>query len=126
MKILSGSQHGHWHKRCVNKCMKAETPNIKPTGSFLERVSAKMSALFERLVPYGYEDENGFHYGMEPVSEFHLRLYHARSVHTIKRPMKTKKGLITFKHHHPASSNLLFEVPAMLPTNDKLSDANRI
>lgn len=35
-----------------------------PTG-FWQRLVARMRLWFE--IPYGYEDENGFHYGHEPA-----------------------------------------------------------
>ena len=33
---------------------------------FGARMSARVSAFFNRLLPYGYEDETGFHYGQQP------------------------------------------------------------
>jgi hypothetical protein len=32
-------------------------------------IIAKVRAAFDRQVPIGYEDEEGFHYGVEPVSK---------------------------------------------------------
>jgi len=32
-------------------------------------ILAKIRAAMEKQVPIGYQDENGFHYGAEPVSQ---------------------------------------------------------
>ena len=39
--------------------------------SFWSKLAARVRSWFE--VPYGYQDENGFHYGPEPVPDWALR-----------------------------------------------------
>lgn len=42
------------------------SPSATPSrAGFWQRLASRVSSWFE--IPYGYEDESGFHYGQEPV-----------------------------------------------------------
>ena len=54
-----------WHVECMGSVMKTTT-HSNPATSLVGRLVKEFFTLIERLVPSGYEDENGFHYGPQP------------------------------------------------------------
>ena len=52
---------------------------VKPVG-FWGRLVTRLRSWFE--IPYGYEDEKGFHYGVEPASRAAARMTKTQKVHT--------------------------------------------
>ncbi len=53
------------HDRGDELCTAGEHLLPAPTANILSRAWTKLRSWFE--VPYGYEDETGFHYGHEPL-----------------------------------------------------------
>jgi len=47
-----------------------------PKQSWLKRLRARWNAALDALIPMGYEDKAGFHYGSKPAVGFHSQNHH--------------------------------------------------
>jgi hypothetical protein len=75
--------------------MKPTTSPSPPATSLLGRLVGKFLAALDRLVPYGYEDETGFHYNTQPIRVRHMVRFH---------PEPTARHVGRYRTRHLSSS----------------------
>ena len=74
--------------------MKPTTLPSPPATSLLGRLVGKFLAALDRLVPYGYEDETGFHYSKQPVRVRHMVRFHPEPTTRHARRYRTRHLLL--------------------------------
>lgn len=64
-----------WHVSCKQKIMKTQALRSQPATSLFGRLVGMFQNAVDNLIPYGFEDETGFHYD-EPVRARHMVRFH--------------------------------------------------
>lgn len=65
-------------------------------ASWLGRLAEKFRAVLNQLVPYGYEDANGFHYGAAQTPTSHVVRFHSESPACHARHYRTRYSRSSF------------------------------
>ena len=87
--------------------MKALPVESVPAPSFFRRLYDGMFAAFDSLIPYGYEDESGFHFGPNKQPEAQvIRFRPARSLRRSSHCHSTQ--IRTIVHPEPAARVISF------------------
>jgi hypothetical protein len=58
-----------WHFRCFFGRMHKTSIYVGSIALLFAAIMAKLRSTMDKVVPLGYQDENGFHVGEEPAPE---------------------------------------------------------
>ena len=86
--------------------MKPTTLPSNPATSLLGRLDEKFLATLDRLVPTGYENETGFHYGTQPVRVRHMVRFHPEPTTRHARRYRTRHLSASFHHYRLSTQEM--------------------
>ena len=81
--------------------MKTMSPTTSPVQAFLGKLFMKFLGVMEKVMPYGYEDGTGFHFGAEPPRVGPMARF--RTARAVRRSGQHHSHLRILAHADPIS-----------------------
>lgn len=89
--------------------MKSTTSRPRSAHSLLARWAETFRAVLNKLIPYGYEDDSGFHYADAPHRVRHAVRFHADPAPRHSRAYRTRRPQMSFHSYRMATREVPFE-----------------